>query len=222
MSLPLRARSKENRSLPIRACLPITRPPTSPLNLKYYDYIQAYIGDTDRSLPNSMAQWFYVDPEKYPDGFNLTQIVVDGANGANPVVQIYKGDVTISSATLLQTVDYQYFAYGYPMNLQEQIYFRPGESFWIAVHFDGNQERYPLGMAHSVVGNASSYSYMSTDKGRTWSLLENALKGSNWESMAKELTWGITARSANPDWSDMLELTPNRAPSARERCRQWR
>ena len=49
---------------------------------------------------------------------------------------------------------------------------------------------------------------MSTDKGRTWSLLENALKGSNWESMAKELTWGITARSANPDWSDMLELTP--------------
>ena len=179
-----------------------------PLNLKYYDYIQAYIGDTDRSLPNSMAQWFYVDPEKYPDGFNLTQIVVDGANGANPVVQIYKGDVTISSATLLQTVDYQYFAYGYPMNLQEQIYFRPGESFWIAVHFDGNQEGYPLGMAHSVVGNASSYSYMSTDKGRTWSLLENALKGSNWESMAKELTWGITARSANPDWSDMLELTP--------------
>lgn len=180
-----------------------------PVDIAYFNEIYSYIGDTDRTLPNSKAQWFYVNPEQYPEGFNLTQIKIDGAYGQNPIIQVYKGDVTISSAKLLQTVEYANFAYGYPVNLNEQLYFAPGESFWIAVHFEGNQESYPLGVARSTVENASSYSYMSNDMGKTWTLLATALKGSPYEDVADELTWAITARSTNPDWSKMLVLEPS-------------
>ncbi|MDE6612111.1 MAG: hypothetical protein K2K22_06075, partial [Muribaculaceae bacterium] len=179
-----------------------------PVNMAYYNEIYAYIGDTDRSLPNSMAQWFRVDPQLYPDGFNLTDILINGANGKNPVIQIYKGDLAISSASLLQTVDYFYFTYGYPISLSEQLYFAPGESFWIAVHFDGGQEGYPLGMASANTDGIATYSYMSNDKGQSWTQLSAALRGSSYESVADKMTWAITARSSNPDWSEVLVLNP--------------
>lgn len=179
-----------------------------PAEIKYYSEIWAYIGDTDRSLPNSMAQWFRVDPSQYPDGFNLTHLNIDGAYGANPVIQIFKGDVAISSASLLQTVDYPYFAYGYPVALNEQIHFAPGESFWVAVHFEGGQEGYPLCMAEADVDGIAGYSYMSNDGGRNWTQLSAALRGSAYEDIAANMTWAITARSANPDWSEVLVLNP--------------
>ncbi|MDE5661214.1 MAG: S8 family serine peptidase, partial [Muribaculaceae bacterium] len=81
-----------------------------PVDMAYFEQIWAYIGDTDRSKPNSMAQWFRVDPDKYPDGFNLTDIKIDGMNGTKPRIEIYKGDVAISSASLLQKIQYPYFA----------------------------------------------------------------------------------------------------------------
>ncbi len=179
-----------------------------PIDLAYFNDIYAYIGDSDRSLPNSMAQWFRVDPQQYPDGFNLTEILIQGANGTNPVIQIYKGDLAISSASLLQTVNYDNFAYGYPVALNEQLYFAPGESFWIAVHFEGGQEGYPLGMASASTEGLAAYSYMSNDMGQSWTQLSVALRGSAYESVADNMTWAITARSSNPDWSDMLVLNP--------------
>ena len=179
-----------------------------PAEIKYYSLLFAHIGDTDRSMPNSMAQWFRVDASQYPEGFNLTHVNIEGANGANPVIQIYKGDVAISSASLLQTVEYPYFAYGYPVALNEQIHFAPGESFWVAVHFEGGQEGYPLGMAEADVDGVAGYSFMSNDMGKSWTQLSTALAGSVYEEMASKMTWGITARSANPDWSEVLVLDP--------------
>lgn len=179
-----------------------------PINFTYGTDPWAYIGDTDRSLPNSMAQWFRVDASEYPEGFNLTHIVIDGANAVNPVIQIYKGDASISSATLLKNVTYSYFAFNYPVTLDEQLYFAPGESFWIVVHFEGNQEGYPLSMHLADKEGTAQYSFMSNDMGRTWTQLSAALRGSVYESQAENMTWGITARSANPDWSQVLELSP--------------
>ncbi len=168
----------------------------------------AYIGDTDRSLPNSMAQWFRVDASTYPDGFNLTHIVVDGAYGEKPVIQIFKGDASISSATLLKDVKYSFFAFNYAVQLDEQLFFEPGESFWIVVHFDGGQSGYPLSMHKADADGYAPYSFMSNDKGQSWTQLSVALRGSMYEPMAEQMTWGITARSANPDWSQVLELNP--------------
>lgn len=180
-----------------------------PKDMKFHSEIWAFIGDTDRTLPNSMAQWFRVDGSEYPDGFNLTHINIEGANGKNPIVQVYKGDAAISSATMLQDINYQFFAYGYPIALNEQIHFAPGESFWIVVHFEGNQEGYPLGMGKTDSEGLAQYSYMSNDMGRTWTQLSAALKGSVYESEAAQMTWAITARSANPDWSEVLVLNPS-------------
>lgn len=180
-----------------------------PKEIKRHSGIYAYIGDSDRTLPNSMAQWFKVDPTEYPDGFNLTHINIEGANGVDPIVQIYRGDAAISSATLMQQLEYDFFAYGYPVALNEQIHFAPGESFWVAVHFEGNQEGYPLGMGKSESEGQAQYSYMSNDMGKSWTQLPVALKGSPYESVASEMTWAITARSANPDWSEALVLNPS-------------
>ena len=124
------------------------------------------------------------------------------------MIQIYKGDASISSATLLKEVNYSFFAFNYAIQLDEQLFFAPGESFWIAVHFEGNQEGYPLSMHLADKEGTAAYSFMSNDMGRTWTQLSAALKGSVYESQADKMTWGITARSANPDWSQVLELEP--------------
>lgn len=179
-----------------------------PVEISYYDQIYAYIGDSDRTLPNSMAQWFYVNPETYPDGFNLTEIKVDGNYGVNPKIQIYRGDLAISKASLISDVDVPYFAYGYPVTLSEQLYFAPGEAFWVTIHFDGNQEGYPLCMAKANIGGTAPYSFMSNDHGKTWTQLSEALRGSSYEADAEKMTWAITARSTNPDWSSVIEMAP--------------
>ncbi len=179
-----------------------------PDEIQYFDEIFAYIGDNDATLPNSMAQWFRIDPTEYPDGFNLTHVNITGANGQNPVIQIYKGDVALSTASLIQTVEYPYFAYGYPVALNEQLFFAPGEAFWVVVHFEGGQEGYPLGLCTANTEGIQGYSFMSNDMGKTWIQLNQALKGSPYETYADTMTWGITARSANPDWSEILEIDP--------------
>ena len=184
-----------------------------PKEINYYSQLWAYIGDEDRSLPNSMAQWFKVDADTYPDGFNLTHVNVDGDNSRSlstePVVQIYKGDAAISSATCIAEVTPSFFAYNYPIALPEQLHFAPGESFWIVIHFEGNLEVYPLSMGLATSETVSQYSYMSNDKGKTWTQLAQALKGSVYEPQATQMAWTISARSNNPDWSEMLVLNPS-------------
>ena len=184
-----------------------------PKDIKYYSQLWAYVGDEDRTLPNSMAQWFKVDADTYPEGFNLTHVNVDGDSqrslGTSPVVQIYKGDAAISSATCIAEVTPSFFAYNYPIALPEQIHFAAGESFWIVLHFAGNLEVYPLSMGLATNETVSQYSYLSNDNGKTWTQLAQALKGSIYESQATQMAWTIAARSNNPDWSEMLVLNPS-------------
>ncbi len=177
-----------------------------PKEFKYFTSMYASIGDEDFSLPNSMAQWFHVDADTYPDGFNLTAVKVTSIYGKDPTFQIYKGS-NISSATLLQEFTPYFYSDGV-MNLHEQVYFAPGESFWVVIHFPANQEGYPLGLA-TVTDNAySTYSYMSNDMGKTWVTLTDALRGSPYETMSNSAGWAITAMSQNPAWDKLIILNP--------------
>lgn len=177
-----------------------------PKEFKYFTSMYASIGDEDFSLPNSMAQWFHVDADTYPDGFNLTAVKVTSVYGKDPTFQIYKGS-NISSATLLQEFTPYFYSDGV-MKLNEQVYFAPGESFWVVVHFPANQDGYPLGLATLEDETYSTYSYMSNDMGKTWITMTNALKGSPYETMSNTAGWAITAMSQNPAWDKLITLTP--------------
>lgn len=183
-----------------------------PCEITDSEMLYAMIGENDKSLPNSMAQWFKVDAQQYPEGFNLTALWFDapqsGFFGSQPKIEIYKGNVSISQASLITEVNYMFFTYNYNITLPEQIWFAPGESFWVVAHFGPDQEGYPLPMGHSSVPGAASNSFMSTDMGASWMQLSEALKGSSWESLASNMVWSVKARSLNPDWSAMLELDP--------------
>ena len=177
-----------------------------PKQLKYFDIIYASIGDEDTSLPNSMAQWFYVDQETYPEGFNLTGVQVTSYYGENPTFQIYKGG-TIASSTLVEEFTPSFYSDG-TMKPTEQVYFAPGEAFWIVVHFPAGQTGYPLGLATVSDEAYSAYSYMSNDMGKTWVTIADALKGSPYESISNKAGWAITAISQNPAWDKIITLSP--------------
>lgn len=181
-------------------------PDTYPQTMTNYDSLRAYIGESDPSLPNSLAQMFTVSATDYPQGFNLTHVNLQGAHGQNPVIQIYRG-TSISSATLESTVDYQFWVYDYDIALGEQLFFAPGESFWVVFHFPASTELYPLGLGEAVDGYNENCSFMSTDNGQTWSRLSEVLKGSSYADAPK--AWAVKAISKNPDWSQLLELTPS-------------
>lgn len=178
-----------------------------PKEFKYFTSIYASIGDEDKSLPNSMAQWFYVDADSCPDGFNLTGVKVTSFYGKDPTFQIYKGN-NISNATLLQEFTPYFYSDGV-MKLDEQLYFAPGESFWVVVHFPANQDGYPLGLATVTDNNYSNYSYMSNDLGKTWVTMAEALRGSPYATMSNNAGWAITAISQNPAWDKVITLTPS-------------
>ena len=94
-----------------------------PANITYYANLAAFIGESDLSLTNSCAQWFYIDGNEFPNGFNLTDLYFQSFNGNNPIIEIYDGNVTISKESLLMTVDYPYFSPNNDIALQEQLFF---------------------------------------------------------------------------------------------------
>lgn len=179
-----------------------------PATLTYSKYLFANIGETDTELPNAMAQYFYVDKDAYPDGFNLSHIRLGGYYGKNPTIEIYEGSRTISAATLLQTVNYDYFNYRTDIALNEQICFAPGSGFWVVVKFAAGQTN-PLGaglMLDDV--DVPQYSFYSCDDGATWTQLNVVLAESSFASHADRMTWDMYAISKNPDWSATLNPDP--------------
>lgn len=179
-----------------------------PRTITYTDLTGVYIGDNDLSVPNAEAQYFYVDPKLYPDGFNLTHLNIGGTYGSDPVIEVYNGASTISKASLLQTVEYDWFMYNYDLSLKEQIYFKPGSSFWVVVKFPAGQDQ-PLGAGYIAnQQQVKQYSFYSSDNGETWTQLSEVLREGNLAEIADSLTWGIKAISKNPDWSSVLDPQP--------------
>lgn len=184
-----------------------------PREIKTWGSIYAYIGDTDPNVPNSMAQLFTVDAQTFPDGFNLTAVSVSGSHGSDPVIEIYRGTNLMSPSSRVIRWSPGYFTYGSNVRLPEQIFFEPGESFFVVVHFPTPQEElYPLGLATAPENSPSlgiaTQAYMSNDMGETWTILAKALEGSSYETRADRCTWAITAVSQNPDFSTAISLNP--------------
>ena len=178
-----------------------------PDTLTYSNQLYSYIGETDTKLPNALAQYFYVDKATYPNGFNLTDLHFQGQNGQNPVIEIYDGSRTISTASLIQKVNYNFWAYNYPITLKEQIHFAPGSSFWVVAKFPAGAKN-PLGTGKTTRTDVAQYSFYSSDNGTTWTQLSEVLKGTSFEAVASQLTWAVQAISKNPDWSQVLNPEP--------------
>ena len=178
-----------------------------PDTLTYSNQLYSYIGETDTKLPNALAQYFYVDKATYPNGFNLTDLRIQGQNGQNPVIEIYDGSRSISTASLIQKVNYDFWGYNYPITLKEQIHFAPGSSFWVVVKFPAGAKN-PLGTGKTTRTDVAQYSFYSSDNGTTWTQLSEVLKGTSFEAIASQLTWAVQAISKNPDWSQVLNPEP--------------
>ncbi|MGM9844565.1 MAG: S8 family serine peptidase, partial [Muribaculaceae bacterium] len=180
-----------------------------PRSFKYYDEYWASIGEEDKTLPNSQAQYFYIDPDFFPEGFNLTHVEIYSTYGKNPTVQIYKGGGALTPANMLQEIK-PYFYSGVQVQLEEQLFFGPEESFWVVVHYpaESNSYGYQLGLGKSASG-AAGFSYMSCDGGATWTPLTEALKGSAYESLGSNVSWAIAAMSKNPAWDKVFSLNPS-------------
>ena len=178
-----------------------------PDTLTYSNQLYSYIGETDTKLPNALAQYFYVDKATYPNGFNLTDLHFQGQNGQDPVIEIYDGSRTISTASLIQKVNYDFWAYNYPITLKEQIHFAPGSSFWVVAKFPAGAKN-PLGTGKTTRTDVAQYSFYSSDNGTTWTQLSEVLKGTSFEAVASQLTWAVQAISKNPDWSQVLNPEP--------------
>ena len=178
-----------------------------PDTLTYSNQLYSYIGETDTKLPNALAQYFYVDKATYPNGFNLTDLRIQGQNGKDPEIEIYDGSRSISKASLIQKVNYDFWAYNYPITLKEQIYFAPGSSFWVVAKFPAGAKN-PLATGKTARTDIAQHSFYSSDNGTTWTQLSEVLKGTSFESVASQLTWAVQAVSKNPDWSQVLNPEP--------------
>ena len=178
-----------------------------PDTLTYSNQLYSYIGETDTKQPNALAQYFYVDKATYPNGFNLTDLRIQGQNGQNPVIEIYDGSRSISTASLIQKVNYDFWAYNYPITLKEQIHFAPGSCFWVVAKFPAGAKN-PLGTGKTTRTDVAQYSFYSSDNGTTWTQLSEVLKGTSFEAIASQLTWAVQAISKNPDWSQVLNPKP--------------
>ena len=180
-----------------------------PRNIAYFTEYYATIGEEDNSIPNSQAQWFYVDEDTYPDGFNLTAAKIRTSYGQNPTIQVYKSTSGgLTKANLLAETTPAYFYSDGIMKFDEQMYFAPGESFWIVAHFPAQDNAYTLGLATTDNTAYAAYSYMSNDMGATWSLLSDVLAGTSYSSIASKAVWAMTAVSQNPDWGTLITLSP--------------
>lgn len=179
-----------------------------PKSFNYAEDIYAYIGETDLSLPNSAAQLFLVSSEYFPEGFNLTSLRFNGFMGKNPIIRIYKGDKAISQATLLQEVKYDFYTHMFDIELNEQLFFEPGEMFWVVIHFGPGQSN-PLGLGDRPNDNYKSYSFYSSNMGETWTQLSEVLSGGSFGEKADQTVWHISAISKNPDWSSVVKFSPS-------------
>lgn len=181
-----------------------------PKEMSWSNGIFYNVGDDNAKSTNALAQYFYVDPNAYPDGFNLTALRFGGrgpGDSNTPEIEIYNGSQSISTASLLTKVNYSYFAYNYDINLEEQLFFEPGSSFWVVAKYPAGQTT-PLGAGFTSTSNIRHYSFYSGDNGQTWTQLSEVLREGNLSAEADSLTWDVYAISKNPDWSSVLSPEP--------------
>lgn len=181
-----------------------------PKEFQYYEELRFYIGEGDTTLTNSMAQYFFVDPNLYPQGFNLTGIYVDGIyKKGQPIIQVYSGEGGLTSEGLLlsDTLD-AVNPFGRTIRLSDEIMIPAGYDFWLVFHMpQGNGQCLGTGDEHEF-SNAHVYSYYSSNMGKNWHSLEDVLSEGNLSKYADLEAWAMKAVSQTPGWIEHLSLTP--------------
>ena len=174
----------------------------TPQDKSYCNNPTNIIGDEDTSIPNSAATKYVVNEA---DGFNLTQITsylrVDPKFGP-VVVEIYKG-TSLNKENLIYAQEYNPFsaAEGYTtINLEEQLYFQQGETFWVVLHIPAGS-LYPLGIGYENTAEGSDNCFISFDVGQTWGPLSAALE-------SNDFAWFNIASSQNKYLGEYLTLDP--------------
>lgn len=169
----------------------------------YSDYPTNLIGDTDINVTNSSATKFFVDDS---DGFNLTQVstYLKAIPDKGPViVEIYKGteikkDKLVYAQEYLPYNSVEHYAY---INLNEQVFFNNGETFWVVFHIPAGN-LYPLGIGYEIQPEHSNNSFISFNLGQSWSLLSDAID-------SDKFAWNTIARSNNKYLGEYLALDPS-------------
>jgi hypothetical protein len=174
----------------------------TPQEKGYADGVTDIIGDNDTKIPNSAATKYVVNEA---EGFNLTQIVsylkVDPQFGP-VVVEVYKG-AALNKQNLIYAQEYTPFSategYAY-INLDEQLYFQQGETFWVVMHIPAGN-LYPLGIGYENTPEGSDNCFISFDLGQTWGPLGVALD-------SDDFAWFSIASSQNKYLGEYLTLDP--------------
>lgn len=179
-----------------------------PKTMKLYKHVEYSIGESDTLLGNSLAQYFTIDSETWPNGFNLTDIYLGGDQAKGDVlVEIYSGEKTLAAAKLLLSDTISNFTYNQDMTLMNQMYFAPKESFWLVLHTKkGNIN--PLGIGGETSPEVSNNCYYSSNTGRTWTPLAEVLKEGTLSKLADTVSWCISLITKNPSISGYLTLNP--------------
>lgn len=180
-----------------------------PRLITYNQGIHFHIGESDTAQWNSLAQYFYIDQNFFPDGYNLTAVQLQGNyTQGKAILQIYKGVNNFTEKDLISSDTIEYNPFNQYLTLNQESLFQPGEGFWIVFHMP-NGNKNPLGCGDEIEeSNAASYSYYSSNKGKNWHLLKDVLSEGNLKDYAKTQTWVVTAVSQNPGWIQYLTTTP--------------
>jgi subtilisin family serine protease len=168
---------------------------------KTYAWAEFIIGEEDLALTNSATARFYVNEA---EGFNLTnvQMYLNHDPELGPVImEVYKGSAPTKN-NLVYAQEYQHYTAGEfsaYINLDEQLYFESGSTFWIAFHVPAGN-LYPLGIGPEADPSYSANCFMSFNLGNTWTPLEDIARST--------LAWAISANSYNPHLGTYLTLSP--------------
>ena len=163
------------------------------------------IGDSEPVNDHFAATMFIAD-----GGFNLTDVYafLKHNNETGPIrIEIMLGNV-FSKDAIIHTQEFmsdETEPYQHKMRLDRQIYIPSGKAFWINIVVPkGN--KYPLGIATEYKPENSSYCFLSIDGGRTFSTLEDALRGGfNYPETA---VWDVAAVSGNGYFGEFIKLSP--------------
>ena len=158
------------------------------------------IGDSERKLTCSSATRYLVTSNA---GFNLTNVsMVLGHNPetGNMVMEIFKGALNGKNLIYAQEVEsFVDAVYDHDVQLDEQLFFEQGETFWIVFHVpQGNT--YCLGAVNESSAEYSDNCFMSFDVGKSWVPLASIV--------GDKFAWSTKAISHSKYLGEYIELLP--------------
>jgi len=168
-----------------------------------WDWPIYMVGEMDTTLTNSAATKFVVTQD---EGFNLTNVQMwlrQNPKNGPIIVEIYKGDAVIRKNLVLAqeyNVPPSEFDQNANIQLNEQLFFEQGDTFWIVFHVPSGVF-YPLGMADAQDLSFSQNCLISFDMGVTWTSVPQALHDNRY-------VWATVATSYSQDLGKYLTLEP--------------